>query len=80
LVAIAYFTFAGADEGRARAYHYYRTFGDEVATMIAAGVRTDARAVKDGVRAFADLGADELILHPESDDLDEVSRLAETVL
>jgi alkanesulfonate monooxygenase SsuD/methylene tetrahydromethanopterin reductase-like flavin-dependent oxidoreductase (luciferase family) len=80
LVAIAYFTFSGADEGRAHAYHYYRAFGDEIAAMIAAGVRTDARAVKEGVRAFADLGADELILHPESDNLDEVSRLAETVL
>jgi alkanesulfonate monooxygenase SsuD/methylene tetrahydromethanopterin reductase-like flavin-dependent oxidoreductase (luciferase family) len=80
LVALAYFTFGDSDQGRRNVYDYYSAFGDDVATMIAAGGRSDARAVKEVVRAYGDLGADELILIPESDDRDEVSRLAETVL
>lgn len=37
-------------------------------------------AVRDTVAAFADIGADELIFSPGVGDLDEVTRLADTVL
>lgn len=80
LVAIAYFAFGDTDRGRRNVRDYYGNFGDKAATMIAAGMHGDARAVKDAVSAFTDLGADELILNPACDDLDEVSRLAETIL
>jgi len=38
------------------------------------------RAIKDTVAAFSDVGADELIFSPGVGDLDEVTRLADTVL
>jgi alkanesulfonate monooxygenase SsuD/methylene tetrahydromethanopterin reductase-like flavin-dependent oxidoreductase (luciferase family) len=80
LVAIAYFAFADSDRGRGNVSDYYSNFGDEVANTIAAGVRVGAQDVMDAVKAFADLGADELIFNPACDDINEVSRLAETVL
>lgn len=80
LVALAYYAFADGDQARANAHHYYSAFGEEVANMIAAGLHDGAQAVKEAVSAFSDIGADELILIPESDDIDEVSRLAEAVL
>jgi alkanesulfonate monooxygenase SsuD/methylene tetrahydromethanopterin reductase-like flavin-dependent oxidoreductase (luciferase family) len=81
LVAIAYFAFADADRGRGNVYDYYSNFGDEFAKGIAnSSVHCDAQAVKDVVSAFGDIGADELILNPAGDDIDEIARLAETVL
>jgi alkanesulfonate monooxygenase SsuD/methylene tetrahydromethanopterin reductase-like flavin-dependent oxidoreductase (luciferase family) len=80
LVAIAYFAFGDVEAGRGNVRDYYRNFGDEVASAIAAGARGGAAAVKEAVAAFGDLGADELIFNPGLDDLNEVRRLAETVL
>lgn len=80
LVAIAYFAFGDVEAGRGNIRDYYRNFGDEVASAIAAGARGGAAAVKEAVAAFGDLGADELIFNPGLDDLSEVRRLAETVL
>ena len=80
LVAVAYFALDDTDESRGNIYDYYSNFGDEAAKAIAAGVRCGARAVKDAVSAFADLGADELIFSPARADLGEVSWLAEAVL
>jgi hypothetical protein len=53
---------------------------DEIASVVAAGVRQGEQAVKEAVAGFADLGADELIFNPSTDDIDEVSRLAEIIL
>jgi hypothetical protein len=36
--------------------------------------------VKEVVKAYEGLGADELVFNPSIDDIDEVSRLAEIVL
>jgi alkanesulfonate monooxygenase SsuD/methylene tetrahydromethanopterin reductase-like flavin-dependent oxidoreductase (luciferase family) len=80
LVAIAYFALGDADKGREKVYDYYSVSGAELATMISTGVRDSVQAVKDAVRDFADLGADEIIFNPATDDISEVDRLAEAVL
>jgi alkanesulfonate monooxygenase SsuD/methylene tetrahydromethanopterin reductase-like flavin-dependent oxidoreductase (luciferase family) len=80
LVAIAYFAFGDAEAGRAKIYDYYSVFGDEIASVVANGVRASVQAVKEAVKAYEGLGADELIFNPSIDDIDEVSRLAEIVL
>ncbi|MFJ1596045.1 LLM class flavin-dependent oxidoreductase [Streptomyces sp. NPDC088261] len=80
LVAIAYFAVADAEAGTHSVRDYYTTAGPEAAELLASTVRGGAAAIKEVVRAFEDLGADELILNPTSDDLDEVARLADIVL
>jgi alkanesulfonate monooxygenase SsuD/methylene tetrahydromethanopterin reductase-like flavin-dependent oxidoreductase (luciferase family) len=80
LVAIAYFAIADADAGRANVRDYYSNFGSETADMIAGGLLGTKESIREAVEAFRDLGADELILNPGTDDLDEVSRLADIVL
>jgi len=79
LVAIVYFAFADGDRGRGNVRDYYDGAGDEIVNVIAGNVREGAQAVKNAVKEFGDLGADELIFNPGCDDLDEVSRLAEAV-
>lgn len=80
LVAIAYFAFDEAGRGGENLHHYYASLGSEFADFLVSNINTGADAVKESVRAFADLGVDELILHPTTDDLDEITRLAEAVL
>lgn len=80
LVAITYFALGDNDKGREKVYDYYSVAGDEFAGMVASGVRGTVQAVREAVRAFGDLGADELIFNPATDDISEVSRLAEAVL
>lgn len=79
LYGLAYFVFGDADHGRANVGDYYSMFGDYrhlVVDSIAAG----ADEVRRTLKAFADLGVDEVLFSPATSDLDEVERLAETVL
>jgi alkanesulfonate monooxygenase SsuD/methylene tetrahydromethanopterin reductase-like flavin-dependent oxidoreductase (luciferase family) len=80
LVAIAYFAFADLEAGRDSVRDYYATAGPDPAELLASTVSGGAEAIKATARVFEDLGADELIFSPTSDDLDELARLAETVL
>src|SRR5689334_16290857 len=80
LVAITYFALGDTDKGRENVYDYYSVAGDEAASMIAGGVRGTAQEIKEAIKAFADLGADELIFNPATDDINEVLRLAEAAL
>jgi hypothetical protein len=80
LVATNYFAVGDADAGREDVHHYYRNFGDDVADLLADGLRGTRDSILEAVKAFQDLGADELILHPGVDDINEVSRLADIVL
>lgn len=77
LVAIAYFALGDADKGRANVYDYYS--GTEFADPISAGVSGTPDAVRATVAGFADLGTEELIFNPGTDDIDEIDRLAEVV-
>lgn len=80
LVAIAYFAIGDVDAGRANIWDYYSFGGDEIADMISANVSGGVDTVKQTVKAFEDIGAEELVFSPGVADLDEISRLADTVL
>ena len=60
--------------------HPARRLCDEIARLITNGVAAGPARVKDTVAAFADIGADELILNPTVGDLEEITRLADIVL
>jgi hypothetical protein len=68
------------ERARMNIYDYYSVAGEDRATATAEGVSGGPDAIRTTVAAFRDLGADELILNPGTDDLDEVSRIAEVVL
>ncbi|WP_217561292.1 LLM class flavin-dependent oxidoreductase [Streptomyces sp. GbtcB6] len=80
LVAIAYYAIADAEGGRANVHDYYSSAGTDVAGLITSTVSGGADAVKATVEGFKAIGADELILNPTNDDLDEIQRVAEIVL
>ena len=79
LVAIAYFALGDTEQGQANVFDYYSIAGDEIARLITGGVAAGPGRVKDTVAAFADIGADELILNPTVGDLEEITRLADIV-
>jgi alkanesulfonate monooxygenase SsuD/methylene tetrahydromethanopterin reductase-like flavin-dependent oxidoreductase (luciferase family) len=80
IVAIGYFSLGDEERGRANVKDYYSFLGDETSGGIAAGVSGSAEAVKEAVQAYTDLGAEEFILIGTTDDVDEVSRVADIVL
>ncbi|WP_394427109.1 LLM class flavin-dependent oxidoreductase [Streptomyces sp. SGAir0957] len=80
LVAIAYFAVADTEGGRANVYDYYSTAGADTAGFIASAVSGGGEEIKKTVREFEEIGADELILNPTSDDVDEILRVADVVL
>ncbi|GAA1196116.1 LLM class flavin-dependent oxidoreductase [Pseudonocardia alaniniphila] len=80
LVALGYFALGDVEQGRANVKHYYDVTGEDFAKIVVDGVSGSRGAVKDAVQAYTDLGADEFILIGSTDDVDEVSRLAEIVL
>ncbi len=77
--AITYFALGEPETGRAKVRDYYGGTTD-FADLVAGSLRTTPEAMRDAVKAFGDLGADELIFNPTTDDLDDVARLAEVVL
>jgi alkanesulfonate monooxygenase SsuD/methylene tetrahydromethanopterin reductase-like flavin-dependent oxidoreductase (luciferase family) len=79
LVAIAYYALGDIDKGRDNVWDYYIAMGDEMAGLITGGVLVGPGGVKKGLEEFAEIGADEVILDPTLDDLDEIERLAEVV-
>jgi alkanesulfonate monooxygenase SsuD/methylene tetrahydromethanopterin reductase-like flavin-dependent oxidoreductase (luciferase family) len=79
LVAIAYFAVTEADRARGNIRDYYSIVPD-MADAFVSNVLVSPAAIKEAVKAFEDIGSDELILNPALDDIQEVARLAETVL
>jgi alkanesulfonate monooxygenase SsuD/methylene tetrahydromethanopterin reductase-like flavin-dependent oxidoreductase (luciferase family) len=80
LVAQAYFALGDAEQGRANVRDYYSSLGEELVGLVTDGVATGPGQVKDAVAAFAEIGADEMILNPTVADIDEITRLADLVL
>jgi alkanesulfonate monooxygenase SsuD/methylene tetrahydromethanopterin reductase-like flavin-dependent oxidoreductase (luciferase family) len=80
LVAIAYFALGDTGQGQANVWDYYSISGDEVANLVTGAMAAGPGLVKETVAAFADIGADELILNPGVGDLEEITRLADIVL
>jgi alkanesulfonate monooxygenase SsuD/methylene tetrahydromethanopterin reductase-like flavin-dependent oxidoreductase (luciferase family) len=80
LVAIAYFAFGDIEMARENVWDYYHAIGTEFADAQARDINVGRDGVANAVKAFAALGADELILHPAVPDLNEIARLADAVL
>ncbi|MCF3964804.1 LLM class flavin-dependent oxidoreductase [Streptomyces fuscigenes] len=79
-VAITYFAFTDVDRGRENERDYYSVMGDEMANAVAQGVSGGADAVRATRAAFEEIGTDELIFLPSTDDIDDIGHLADTVL
>jgi alkanesulfonate monooxygenase SsuD/methylene tetrahydromethanopterin reductase-like flavin-dependent oxidoreductase (luciferase family) len=79
LLAIVYFALGEPETGREKVGDYYSNMGD-LAKVVVDNVRTTPEAVRAAVQEFADLGADELIFNPATDEIDDIERLAELVL
>ncbi len=81
IVALAYFSLGDTeDESRANLLDYYRPMGQDSAEMIADSALRSPEAISGAVRAYAEVGVDELILDPTVADPAQVDQLAEVVL
>ncbi|MEV4313159.1 LLM class flavin-dependent oxidoreductase [Actinocrispum sp. NPDC049592] len=80
LAVIAYYSITDPDKGRANAYDYYSVAGEDFAKSVAGNVATTDAQLRELVKSFEEIGADELIIHPVTDELDDVARLADIVL
>ncbi|WP_432947521.1 LLM class flavin-dependent oxidoreductase [Kribbella sp. CA-253562] len=79
LVAMSYFNLSDEERGRDNVFDYYR-FAPEFAELASRTLPAGVRAVKERIAAFADLGAEEIILTPTLGTIDELCRLADAVL
>lgn len=80
IVVLAYFCLGQTDADATRyILDYYDPMGAETARMVAGSVLTAPEAIKGALSAFADAGADELVLDPTIGDPEQVDRLAEVV-
>ncbi|MEU4671843.1 hypothetical protein AB0F91_28670 [Amycolatopsis sp. NPDC023774] len=78
-VALAYFALGDPDQGRANVGDYYAGAG-EFTDLVMSGVCGTPEMLKSTITSFADLGLDELIFNPGTDDVDDIKRLADAVL
>ncbi|TCO44259.1 LLM class flavin-dependent oxidoreductase [Actinocrispum wychmicini] len=79
-VVISYFGLTDLEKGQDNERHYYAFGGPEYAEQVAGGILGSADALKATLKAYEGIGTDELILHPSTDNLDEIARLADIVL
>jgi alkanesulfonate monooxygenase SsuD/methylene tetrahydromethanopterin reductase-like flavin-dependent oxidoreductase (luciferase family) len=80
-LSLAYFSLDDDPEAQARkTIGDYYAFAADYAEMVVAGVAKGEDAVKERVRAFDDVGCDELIMFPASSNPEQVDRLAAAVL
>jgi alkanesulfonate monooxygenase SsuD/methylene tetrahydromethanopterin reductase-like flavin-dependent oxidoreductase (luciferase family) len=77
LVVLAYFALGDTEAGRANVQDFYHLAAKGVADNVVLG--TTRAAIQQLVSEYTDLGLDELILVPATDDLDDVTRLADIV-
>jgi alkanesulfonate monooxygenase SsuD/methylene tetrahydromethanopterin reductase-like flavin-dependent oxidoreductase (luciferase family) len=79
LVGIAYYVFGDVDQGRSNVRDYYSSAGEQFVDIVDSGICAGPDAVRSAVKAYAELGADEIIFNPALDDIGEVARLADIV-
>jgi alkanesulfonate monooxygenase SsuD/methylene tetrahydromethanopterin reductase-like flavin-dependent oxidoreductase (luciferase family) len=77
LVAIAYYAFENGEAGRANIYDYYSVSGHDLATMISANGAVGPDEIAATIKSFEEIGADDLLFNPMTDDPAEIERLAE---
>ncbi|PQM48353.1 hypothetical protein C1Y40_01436 [Mycobacterium talmoniae] len=82
LQACVNFAFGDADAIQAGHAHLRSYYGDtpQFADVVVADMLTAPADAADTVRAFGDLGFDRLLFHPSTARLDQLERLADTVL
>jgi MinD-like ATPase involved in chromosome partitioning or flagellar assembly len=74
---LTYFALGDTDAGRANIQDFYRLAPKNIATN--AVLRTTRETIGQSITQYTDLGVDEIIFIPATDDLDEVTRLADIV-
>ncbi|MDA3643533.1 LLM class flavin-dependent oxidoreductase [Saccharopolyspora indica] len=77
LVVLAYFALGDAEAGRANIQDFYRLAPEHIAAN--AVLCTTREAIERSIAQYTDLGVDEIIFVPATDDVDEVARLADIV-
>jgi alkanesulfonate monooxygenase SsuD/methylene tetrahydromethanopterin reductase-like flavin-dependent oxidoreductase (luciferase family) len=80
LVALVYYALGDGEAGRRNVYDYYSASGDDIANTVAGAVCDSAATVQAAISSFADIGTDEVIFNPGTDDPDDIARLADIVL
>ncbi|MFK8844209.1 LLM class flavin-dependent oxidoreductase [Streptomyces sp. Ac-502] len=75
LVVLAYFALGDTKTGRANIQDFYRLAPKHIAAN--AVLRTTRATIEQTITEYTDLGIDEIIFIPATDDLDEVTRLAD---
>jgi alkanesulfonate monooxygenase SsuD/methylene tetrahydromethanopterin reductase-like flavin-dependent oxidoreductase (luciferase family) len=80
-MSLTYFSLDDDPESQARkTLGDYYVFGGDYADMVVAGTAKGEDAVRERVRAFEDVGCDELIMFPASSNPEQVDKLAAAVL
>lgn len=80
IVALAYFGLGDTEEeSRRNVTEYYAPMGAEIAEAIAGATLRSPEAVTGAMKAYADVGVDELVLDPTVSDARQVDLLAEVV-
>jgi alkanesulfonate monooxygenase SsuD/methylene tetrahydromethanopterin reductase-like flavin-dependent oxidoreductase (luciferase family) len=81
LVGLVYFSLGQTEiESRGSLLDYYKPMGAEMAEIIAGSALRSPTAIREAVKAYEDVGLDELILDPTVSDPKQVDLLAEVVL
>ncbi len=78
LVACGYYAL-GPDAQTSGANYLHHYYGPEWGPLITQGLLATPEAIKDAIKAFADIGADELILWPCLSAFDQLDRLEDTL-
>jgi alkanesulfonate monooxygenase SsuD/methylene tetrahydromethanopterin reductase-like flavin-dependent oxidoreductase (luciferase family) len=78
--ALAYFALGdeAVEAGAGNLRDYYGFLGD-YAEMVVDGMLTSPAAIRDSIKAFADVGVTELFLDPAAASLEQVDRLADAI-
>jgi hypothetical protein len=79
LVAICHYALGHPDQGRANVHDYYSFLGEAAGMIDRRTVRTTQEEIREAVKEFGEMGADELLFTPAPDNLDEIAALAESV-
>jgi alkanesulfonate monooxygenase SsuD/methylene tetrahydromethanopterin reductase-like flavin-dependent oxidoreductase (luciferase family) len=80
LVAISYYAFGDVEQARANVWDYYSVSGKEFAELVTGSFPAGVDDIRQAVKDFGAIGADELIFNTTIPDLDQIDRLADAVL
>jgi alkanesulfonate monooxygenase SsuD/methylene tetrahydromethanopterin reductase-like flavin-dependent oxidoreductase (luciferase family) len=80
LVALAYFGIGDPDRARANVQDYYSAISTNFAAMSASNLAATEADIRAVVKSYDEIGADDLIFIPGTDDLDDIARLADITL